>query len=97
LSEFVVDDAVDGVVDVVVDDVVDDVGALSVASLNGCVSVVPPVLLASVLLASTLSASTSVVVPAWKVVNKMPQGTNKFEFKFETNKTKDVYKKTTVH
>ena len=71
MSEFVVDDAVDGVVDVVVDVVVDDVGALSVASLNGCVSVVPPVLLASVLLASvrlasTLSASTSVVVPAWK-------------------------------
>jgi hypothetical protein len=63
----VVDDVVDGVVDVVVgdvvDDVVDDVASLSVAPLNGCVSVV---LLESVLLVSALSESTSVIVPAWK-------------------------------
>ena len=63
MSVDVVDDVVDVVVDVVVDDVVDDVvdgvvddvAALSVAPLNGCVSVV---LLGSVLLVSALSVST---------------------------------------
>ena len=61
MSEFVVDDVVDEVVDEVgtaaASDAVDCVVALSVASLNGCVSVVPSVSASSVLLSSSMMSA----------------------------------------